>query len=317
MTIHDRREPVLEDEELPEGTEPLLLQDLLREGLPPPLWRRSTQHPEPTLHEEIPAPAWEKPTVTEDVAAPLPTEPDTAHQQTELAESMEETELAKALEKIRRMSFRYPAQPAPESSAPEPVAEFAVEAAESSLETTVPPSAEIPPPPAADTGSFAAPPDDIAAMENHDLSAVAPVPASSAHYTELTGASEVNSQTATPPSEKTEAGVAKNSTATPGPSLFDGDFLRQFETLLFQEVERRVVAELEEKITQHLQKTWKEQVSLAIMRSLALEGIRLRETVAQEIHGVLPEILQRVLHEGLDEALTPTLGEDVHPSTDS
>ncbi|MDD3759588.1 MAG: hypothetical protein PHO57_02010 [Acidithiobacillus sp.] len=317
MTVHDRREPVLDEEELPEGTEPLLLQDLVREGLPPPLWRRRTHSPEKTPQEEGPAPAEGKSSLAVEPSAPMYTDHEAEHQQTEPAESMEETELAKALEKIRHMSFRYPAEPAPESSAPEPEAELADPMhGEPAPETTVPPSAEALPP-VADSGSVAAPHDDVAAMENHDLSAVAPVPARSAHYTEVTGASEVNSKTAMPPSEKTELGVAKNPTATPDPLLFDGDFLRQFETLLFQEVERRVVAELEEKITQHLQKTWKEQVSLAIMRSLALEGIRLRETVAQEIHGVLPEILQRVLHEGLDDALTPTLGEDAHPSTDS
>ncbi|WP_308388111.1 hypothetical protein [Acidithiobacillus sp. AMEEHan] len=313
MTIHDRREPVLDEEELPEGTEPLLLQDLVREGLPPPLWRRTTHSPEKMPREEGPAPAVGKPSIAADPSAPPYAELGTAHQQTESAESMEETELAKALEKIRHMSFRYPAQAGPESPAPEPVAAFSGQVAEPSLERTVPPAAETLPS-AEDSGSFAAPSDAGTAMENHDLSAVPPDIVGSASHTE---ALEAIGQTATAPSDNSDNGAAKSAAATPSPSLFDGDFLRQFETLLFQEVERRIVAELEEKITQHLQKAWKEQVSLAIMRSLALEGIRLRETVAQEIRGVLPEILQRVLHEGLDEALTPSLGEDVHPSTDS
>lgn len=88
----------------------------------------------------------------------------------------------------------------------------------------------------------------------------------------------------------------------PGP---DWDFLKNFEGLLFQEVERRVAAELEEHITQHVQTTWKEQVSLAVMRTLAMEGIKLRESIAADLRQALPDILQRVLREGLDQVLPP------------
>ncbi len=88
----------------------------------------------------------------------------------------------------------------------------------------------------------------------------------------------------------------------PGP---DWDFLKNFEGLLFQEVERRVAAELEERLTQHLQTAWKEQVSLAVMRTLAMEGIKLRESIAADLRQALPDILQRVLREGLDQVLPP------------
>lgn len=88
----------------------------------------------------------------------------------------------------------------------------------------------------------------------------------------------------------------------PGP---DWDFLKNFEGLLFQEVERRVAAELEERVTQHLQTAWKEQVSLAVMRTLAVEGIKLREGIAADLRQALPDILQRVLREGLDQVLPP------------
>ena len=92
--------------------------------------------------------------------------------------------------------------------------------------------------------------------------------------------------------------------ATPLPGT-DWDFLKNFEGLLFQEVERRVAAELEERLTQYLQTAWKEQVSLAVMRTLAMEGIKLREGIAADLRQALPDILQRVLREGLDQALTP------------
>ncbi|MHB1203127.1 MAG: hypothetical protein ACYCZC_08290 [Acidithiobacillus sp.] len=92
--------------------------------------------------------------------------------------------------------------------------------------------------------------------------------------------------------------------ATPLPGT-DWDFLKNFEGLLFQEVERRVAAELEERLTQYLQTAWKEQVSLAVMRTLAMEGIKLREGIAADLRQALPDILQRVLREGLDQALPP------------
>ena len=88
--------------------------------------------------------------------------------------------------------------------------------------------------------------------------------------------------------------------AVPTPPV-DLDFLKDFEDLLFQEIERRIINEMEDLVTQRLQTVWKEQVSLTIMRTLALEGIKLRESLAGDIRKSLPEILQRVLHEGLDQ----------------
>jgi hypothetical protein len=88
--------------------------------------------------------------------------------------------------------------------------------------------------------------------------------------------------------------------AVPTPPV-DLDFLKNFEGLLFQEIERRIIHEVEGLVTEHLQTLWKEQVSLTIMRTLALEGIQLRESLAGDIRKALPEILQRVLHEGLDQ----------------
>ena len=91
------------------------------------------------------------------------------------------------------------------------------------------------------------------------------------------------------------------SAATPPVTL---DFLKDFEELLFREIERRIINEIEEQVTQHLQTVWKERISLTIMRTLALEGIQLRESLAEDIRKSLPEILQRVLHEGMDQINT-------------
>ncbi|MEY2341329.1 hypothetical protein AB4090_04375 [Acidithiobacillus sp. IBUN Pt1247-S3] len=307
MTVHDRREPILDEEEFPAGTEPLLLQDLVREGLPPPLWRRTMQKTEKTAYEE-------EVDATEETPAALAAQPDSLHatptseiSPTEAEESMEETELAKALERIRKLSFHYPAEEATASQIPEeepvqssPITEPAVE-----VPASTPPAEENSA--LKDLQPAATSSEEHVSIENHDITAVAP--------SEL--ASTPLSEAAEPAQETRGESVANDDASSPSPSIFDGDFLRQFETLLFHEVERRVLAELEEKITQHLQKTWKEQVSLAVMRSLALEGIRLRETVSREIQTVLPEILQRVLHEGLDEALTPGLADDARQPSNS
>lgn len=91
--------------------------------------------------------------------------------------------------------------------------------------------------------------------------------------------------------------------SSPQSQPIDIDFLKDFEQLLFQEIERRVLNEMEENVIQHLQTVWKEQVSLAMMRTLALEGIKLRESITIEMRKTLPEVLQRVLHEGLDQII--------------
>ncbi|WP_346380741.1 hypothetical protein [Acidithiobacillus sp.] len=101
------------------------------------------------------------------------------------------------------------------------------------------------------------------------------------------------------------AAIQARATDTVAPAIptppADLDFLKNFESLLFQEIERRIINEVENLVTQHLQTAWKEQVNLTIMRALALEGIKLRENLAVDIRKSLPEILQRVLHEGLDQ----------------
>ncbi|MHB8237028.1 MAG: hypothetical protein ACYDDD_06135 [Acidithiobacillus ferrivorans] len=115
--------------------------------------------------------------------------------------------------------------------------------------------------------------------------------------------------TPTPPPPLPEiATMQAQATDTVAPAVptapVDLDFLKNFEGLLFQEIERRIIHEVEGLVTEHLQTLWKEQVSLTIMRTLALEGIQLRESLAGDIRKALPEILQRVLHEGLDQINT-------------
>ena len=97
----------------------------------------------------------------------------------------------------------------------------------------------------------------------------------------------------------TDAPEIVGSTAAMPPMTLD--FLKDFEKLLFQEIERRIINEIEGQVTQHLQTVWKERISLTIMRTLALEGIQLRESLSEDLRKSLPEILQRVLHEGLDQ----------------
>ncbi|QQD71784.1 hypothetical protein [Acidithiobacillus ferrivorans] len=112
----------------------------------------------------------------------------------------------------------------------------------------------------------------------------------------------------TPPPIPEMAAMQARATDTVAPAVstapIDLDFLKNFEGLLFQEIERRIIHEVEGLVTEHLQTLWKEQVSLTIMRTLALEGIQLRESLAGDIRKALPEILQRVLHEGLDQINT-------------
>ena len=269
-----RKEPILEESKNTDGSVPLLLTRLLREGLPPPLWRHSGEEIPPVEFRyppDSPAPGPlanaptapfapvattaqpEEPPTSEsfDTAAHAPYAGTAPHWQDPSAsdepvphvqeQSIEEHELAITLARIRGTGTIPPAEtPAPHAAAP--------------LETETTPE----------------PPSTVTEAE--------PPPASA---------------------EEIEA-------ASPLP--VDLDFLKNFETLLFHEIERRITHEMEERVTQHLQTLWKEQVSLAVMRTLALEGIRLRESLAKELQRSLPEILQRVLHEGLDQ-LTPTENE--------
>ncbi|MEL5849317.1 MAG: hypothetical protein U7M05_08135 [Candidatus Igneacidithiobacillus chanchocoensis] len=288
MTANDRREPVLEEADLPSEEKPFLLTELLREGLPRPLWRRPKGEEETSVAEPLrqqtmeraepqftPAPSTppsrrSEPQISIDGAwedhppAPAPTAP---------GESIEATELTQALQRIRGLSAST-ADVAPPMQPPETVASTA--AASAAAAETAP---------------------TTAAEETHEP-AVAPV---SRTTTEL----QMQPEALAP-----EPTCGDNNTDMP---LIEPGYLRDLETLLRGEVERRVVAEVEEQITHHLQKVWKEQVSLTLMRSIALEGIRLREGVAELVHNALPEILQRVVTEELQNARQTTDFEDSNP----
>ncbi|MCE5393327.1 MAG: hypothetical protein JJ693_01830 [Acidithiobacillus sp.] len=274
MTNLERREPILEEPDIPEGREPLLLTKLVREGLPPPLWRRShgtaseesdiitapTPIPHPATASESPsaeAPASNTQLASrpQEVRESASTPKDHPSQGQGIAEeSMEGAELARALERIRNLSFSYPAvDTARESAATTP-------SAQAETEAPVEPGRATP----ADPLGQAAP-------------------------------------------------SAGKEEPTPALPALDLEFLQQFESLLFAQVERRVVHELEERVNLTLQKIWKEQVSLTLMRTLALEGIRLREAVVQEIQQALPGILRRILQEGFAEAL---IDPERHTNTD-
>ncbi|MCE5360102.1 hypothetical protein [Candidatus Igneacidithiobacillus taiwanensis] len=272
MTANDRREPVLEEAELPSEEKPFLLTELLREGLPRPLWRRPKGEEETSVAEPLRQQTTER---AEPQFTPTPSTPPSRRSEPQISidgawedhpqaaaptapgESIEATELTQALQRIRGLSAGTadvaPPMPSPESAAA--------------------PSAT-----AADTATMA--------EETHTATAM---PASSV-------AAEVQRQPEVPAPDPTRA---ENHAE---PRFMEPGYLRDLETLLRREVERRVVAEMEEQITQHLQKVWKEQVSLTLMRSIALEGIRLREGVAELVHNALPEILQRVVTEELQNA---------------
>ncbi len=272
----ERQEPILADTDLPEGSSPLLLTKLVREGLPPPLWRRYQEDARAgagafsgegtaVLHQEPDASPDGADTVppllsnrtaqgTEGLPVPMHMSAEADPGTADARKHLEDTELAKALERIRKLSFTYSPKPALADGIPERENTADLENGEADEQTLQEPvsPAEIQP---------VAEPGDSAVGEEPDL-------------------------------KEAPASLA----------VSDMTFLREFESLLFNEIERRVTAELEETLTQYLQKAWKEQVILSITRTLALEGIRIRESLRQELRQALPEILQRVLHEGLNEA---------------
>jgi hypothetical protein len=288
MTANDRREPVLEEAELPSEEKPFLLTELLREGLPRPLWRRHKGEEEASVAEPPRHHAMER---AEPQFTPAPSTPASNRLEPQLGsdstwgdnppaaaprapgESIEATELTQALQRIRGLSAT-----TADVQPPMPTHE--------SIAATGTPSTA-----AMDTAST------TATEETHDLEAT---PASFVP-------TEVQRQPEVPAPEPT---CDDNHTDLP---LIEPGYLRDLETLLREEVERRVVAEVEEQITQHLQKVWKEQVSLTLMRSIALEGIRLREGVAELVHDALPEILQRVVTEELQNARQTTDFADSNP----
>ena len=297
-SIPTRKEPVLEEQRDADDDGPLLLTHLLRQGLPPQLWRRTDDAtPEAITYpaaeaaeaspDHLPSPppesvtAPESPAVFsmrwEEAAAAALKSAATAHTEYAQAEphwldtvaaaspftaqkDIEKHELDVVLARIR--------EAAASTAVDDTVAASPMEATSAPLAAVVPSSEKIA---------------DAMVLEQQS----APVPPAASEPLPEQGA------------EKAGAPQPVQSTV-PTPPV-DLDFLKDFEDLLFQEIERRIINEIEDLVTQHLQTVWKEQVSLTIMRTLALEGIKLRESLAGDIRKSLPEILQRVLHEGLDQ----------------
>jgi len=284
MSSPSRQEPILAVEELPEDVEPLLLTNLVREGLPPPLWHgsRSTVEPKaPDTDERGPLPD------PEPILAPDPAAGDELHEPTAPAQTAPTLETP-AVPASAGTSVVDPEDP----DLHQPVDRVPRVAAEQAIASPVNVGAST-----SEATASAGDAQPATSMEEADLAeALERIRNLSFHYS------------ATPADEAAGARTPAAEAEAAGPAL-DMDFLQEFETLLFQEVERRVLSELEERLTQHLQKVWKEQVSIAVLRALSLEGIRLRESISKELQDSLPNILQQVLHEGFDQALHPDVAE--------
>jgi len=289
MSSPSRQEPILAGEDLPEDVEPLLLTNLVREGLPPPLWHGSRSPSEQQVEGDrrpSASPGQEPVRPQADALADERTEPLPAHTPSSSGFAAgSTTERAVA------------AQAGIEAETPDHgVHEHygtPAEAPAMRTDTAKEPASESEPAVGDHRGRGGA------SMEEADLAeALERIRNLSFHY----GAAPAD-EAAAGPDAQTPPGQAA------GPVL-DMHFLQEFEALLFQEVERRVLGELEERLTQHLQKVWKEQVSIAVLRALSLEGIRLRESIRKELQESLPKILQQVLHEGFDQALQPEIAEE-------
>ncbi|HUX19380.1 MAG TPA: hypothetical protein VMV63_09375 [Acidithiobacillus sp.] len=226
-SITTRKEPVLEEQRDADDDGPLLLTHLLRQGLPPQLWRHT------------------------DDAAP-------------------EAEIPPSETGVEAMREDTSALPPETVASADPAARFSMQWEEAAATATY---------------EAAVSPTGYAQANPHWLEPDAMTP-----------------ESLQVPETVKEHALASDPVAPAVPTFpVDLDFLKDFEELLFQEIERRIINEIEDLVTQHLQTVWKEQVSLTIMRTLALEGIKLRESLAGDIRKSLPEILQRVLHEGLDQ----------------
>ncbi len=286
MSSPSRQEPILAVEELPEDVEPLLLTNLVREGLPPPLWHGSRSAVEPKAPDadeqgQLPDP---EPILAPDVAVG-----DELHEPTAPAQTASTLETPAVSASVGKSVVD------PEDAdLHQPVDRVPTVATEQSIAST------------SEATASAGDAQPATSMEEADLAeALERIRNLSFHYS------------ATPADEAAGARTAPAATEAAGPAL-DMDFLQEFETLLFQEVERRVLSELEERLTQHLQKVWKEQVSIAVLRALSLEGIRLRESISKELQESLPNILQQVLHEGFNQALHPDVAEaNPNPGTEA
>ena len=281
-SIPTRKEPVLEEQRDADDDGPLLLTHLLRQGLPPQLWR----HTDDATPEAISYPAAE---ALPDHLSSLPPE-SVAVPESPAVFSMRWEEATVAAPKSAAAAHTEYAQAEPHwldtVAAASPItAKKDIEKHE--LDVVLARIREAAESTAGDD-TVATSPIEATSEKIADAIALeqsAPVPPAASEPLPMQGAAMA------------DARQPVQSTVPPPP--VDLDFLKDFENLLFQEVERRIINEIEDLVTQRLQTVWKEQVSLTIMRTLALEGIKLREGLAGDIRQSLPEILQRVLHDGL------------------
>ncbi|MHB0889080.1 hypothetical protein [Acidithiobacillus sp.] len=264
-----RKEPILETSSSGMA-QPLLLTKLLREGLPPPLWRDLDEH-DTAIH---PLGAGEEEGATLGRTDPILSSPEPSVAAT-AADAVPAQGSVRAADELGAAGHTPVAETVMAKAAP--AAHY--QQSDAHWLHRSGPSVTLHP------------------QNGEDDERAAPPP-----MAEIVREEAWETTSAAPPEPLAPAPSGEDATPLPGP---DWDFLKSFEGLLFQEVERRVAAELEERVTQHLQTTWKEQVSLAVMRTLAMEGIKLRESIAADLRQALPDILQRVLREGLDQVLPP------------
>jgi hypothetical protein len=341
----DRKEPVLEETPEDNDDAPLLLTKIVREGLPPQLWRHeeSPAMPEPnsesnktqaSLHV---GPAdkfsmqWEE--AESDSTAAAVTEQTKMYTQSEARwqpaetanpqQDFEDRDLEAALKRMRQGLSQFTASRSEPPVREESDSDMTDQPVIGLVSEHLKPAAKNPEPtetPILSEEDIVESPVPAALEPEHIINETAESNSEPAEepvdevIVDAAGPEPVTSITDVaihPPVEEHQEFVEEHSVQEPEPSPvpdkppLDLDFLKDFEQLLFQEIERRVINEMEEQMTQHLQKVWKEQVSLTVMRTLALEGIKLRESLAQEMRASLPEILQRVLHNGLEQ-ITPT-----------
>ncbi|WP_226831114.1 MULTISPECIES: hypothetical protein [Acidithiobacillus] len=350
----DRKEPVLEESLEDNDDAPLLLTKVVREGLPPQLWRHeeSPFMPEPNS-ESHKTPAsldagqadkfsmqWEEAesgstAVADTEQAKMYTQSEARWQPAETAnpqQDFEDRDLEAALKRMRQGLMQFTSSRSEPTFGEKSDSDFADQSITGLVSEHLKP-APINPEPAEkpirfeeDIGespvSEALQPEHIIneTAESNPEPAEEPVEEVTVDATRVEPEASITdtaADAAIKPSveehqeEEHQEFVEGHPVQEPEPSPvpektpLDLDFLKDFEQLLFQEIERRVINEMEEQMIQHLQKVWKEQVSLTLMRTLALEGIKLRESLAQEMRASLPEILQRVLHNGLEQ-ITPT-----------
>ncbi|WP_215863316.1 hypothetical protein [Acidithiobacillus concretivorus] len=337
----DRKEPVLEETLEDNDDAPLLLTKVVREGLPPQLWRHEESPAMPELNSKshkTPASLdagqadkfsmrWEE--AESDSTAAAVTEQTEMYTQSEARwqpaetvnpqQDFEDRDLEAALKRMRQGLSKFTASRSEPTFGEKSDSDFADQAVTGLVSEHLKP-APINPEPAEkpirseeDIGEspVSAPlePEHIIneTAESNTEPAEEPVDEVIVDAAGSEPEASIADAVINPSDEEHQEFVEKHPVQEPVPDKppLDLDFLKDFEQLLFQEIERQVINEMEEQMIQHLQKVWKEQVSLTLMRTLALEGIKLRESLAQEMRTSLPEILQRVLHNGLEQ-ITPT-----------